>query len=75
MRGCSLFADGPVVQVSFIVHPQQDVTREEKIRQFFSSKGATPSKDYLAQHGQHRILQYPLTGNAQKLTARTKEIL
>ena len=74
-RGCGLFVDGPALQVSFIMHSQQDATREKKIRKFFNSRGATPSKDYLAQDGRARILQYPLKGNAKKLTAITKAIL
>lgn len=75
MRGCSLFVDGPTLQVSFIIHSQQNTTREKKIRKFFSSRGATPSKDYLSQDGRARILQYPFNGNAKKLTAITKTIL
>ncbi|HEY7161083.1 MAG TPA: hypothetical protein VH815_07475 [Acidobacteriota bacterium] len=74
-RGCSLSADGQVIQVSFAIHSQQDTQNEKKIRKFFNSRGTTPARDYLAQNGHERILQYPLTGTVAELTAITIAIL
>lgn len=75
-RGCSLFADGPVVQVSFVImDAQQNNRTEKKIRKFFSSRNKTASHDYLAQENRVRILQYPLSGTPDELTSTTKRIL
>jgi hypothetical protein len=75
-RCCSLFADGPVILVGFIImDTRQDHKKEKNIRKFFASRYKPPAKDYLAQDGRVRFLDYPLSGNASELTAITKTIL
>jgi hypothetical protein len=75
MRGCLLFAYGSMIQVSFILKVQQENTREPSIREFFKNKDKTPASDYLSEDRRFRILQYPLNGTAEELTAITKTIL
>ena len=73
-RGFGMIAYGTVIQASFVMEPHQQ-SQEEKIRAFFASRAQRPSRDYLANNGRSRILQYPIHGTARELTATTKRIL
>jgi len=75
IRGCGVLAHGPVIQVSFVMEGLRKSPREENIRSFFASIGSRPSSDYLASKGRTRILQYPVSGTAEELTALIKTIL
>lgn len=75
MRGCGVLAHGSVVQISFVMEGSRESPREVNIRSFFASRGNRPSGDYLASKGRTRILQYPLSGTAEELTASIKTIL
>jgi hypothetical protein len=70
-----VISHGKIVQVSFVVESEQEIAREASIRAFFASKGTRPASDYLANNGRTRILQFPITGTAEKLTKTIKTIL
>ncbi len=76
MRGFGMIAIGPVIEVSFVVEPHHPLSsRENKIRAFFASQGRPPARDYLANNGRTRILQFPVNGNSVELTETTRTIL
>jgi hypothetical protein len=78
-RGFGLSAKDGSVQAGLTVEWRQEPQCEAKIRSFFSSLGVAPSQDYLAGNGNvpdaTRILEYPVNGNADEVTALTKRIL
>lgn len=75
IRGCSLQTVRKILEVWFILKPHQENSREAKIRSFFASREISPSRDYLANNGGTRILDYPLSGTVDDLTAMVKKIL
>lgn len=78
-RGFGFDAKDGVMHAGLTVEWRQESQRETAIRAFFSSLGITPSRDYLAGNGgvadATRILEYPVTGNIDEVTALTKRIL
>jgi hypothetical protein len=75
MRGCNLLTVRQILEVWFMVKAQQENQQEVKIRSFFASREMRPSRDYLANNGGTRILDYPLTGTVDELTEMVKTIL
>jgi hypothetical protein len=78
-RGFGFNARNGLVQATLTVEWRQEAQREADIRAFFSSLGIVPSQDYLAGNGgvpdSTRILEYPVGGNPDQVTALTKRIL
>jgi hypothetical protein len=75
MRGCALLTRGKIIEVAFILKALDENPREANIRSFFAAREIRPSRDYLANNGGTRILDYPLTGTLDELTATVKTIL
>lgn len=67
------------VEAFFSIEWRQKPEQEATIRKFFKSLGITPTVDYLASNGgvpdSTRCLMYPISGNADEVTALTKRIL
>jgi hypothetical protein len=78
-RGCALLARDGKVEAAFSVEWRQEAVRETAIRSFFSSRGISPTRDYLAGIGgvpdATRMLSYPITGSVPEVTSLTKYIL
>jgi hypothetical protein len=72
-------ARGGKVEAFFSVEWRQKPEQEAAIRKLFKSLGVTPTEDYLASNGgvpdSTRCLMYPISGNADEVTALTKRIL
>lgn len=73
-RGFAFFLNRPVIQACFVSKASQKGS-EEKIRDFFTSRGIRPSRDYVAGGGTTRIIDYPVHGSAEELTSLAKSIL
>jgi hypothetical protein len=78
-RGFGLDAKDGVVTAGLTVEWRQERQKEAAIRSFFRSLGIAPSRDYLAGNGgvpdATRILDYPIKGTPEEVTALTKRIL
>jgi hypothetical protein len=78
-HGFGFTAKDGKVEAGLIVEWRREAPREAAIRAFFNSLGIAPSNDYLADNGgvpnTTRVLDYPITGNTDEVTALTKRIL
>jgi hypothetical protein len=74
-RGFALIAHRSKIAASFVLPGRRQIAREENIRSFFSSKGQPPSRDYLADKGLTRILEYPVHGSVEELVDTVKTVL
>lgn len=78
-RGVGLQAWDGKIEAGLTVDWRQDAEKEATIRSFFERLGIAPTRDWLAGDGgvpdATRCLTYPITGNADEVTAITKRIL
>jgi hypothetical protein len=71
-RGILLMRKDNQVNLGITVEWRRQQDKEETVRRFFSERGITPNRDYLAGNGNvpdaTRVLHYPLEGDEERVT-------
>lgn len=73
-KGIGLFKRESELEV-FLTANCSDPTLEQGIRSFFQSRSIAPSLDYLANHGDTRVLQFPLKLDRDYASELCRDIL
>lgn len=78
-RGFAFHLHEGILSASFTIEWRENPEREERIRNFFRTRGIDPTTDYLAGNGgvpdATRCLDFPLSGSDEELTSLCGTIL